>query len=104
MKHRTKRGEIITEEYASESATVPPELNGMRLDAAAARLFDRHSRARLQYWIAQGHLRVNSRITTVPRHRLRGGDELRLRAPIPVEAVVAPQKLKLDVVHEDADL
>src|SRR5690349_24494295 len=76
----------------------------MRLDAGATRLFDRHSRAKLQYWIAHGHLRVNSRITTVARHKLRAGDELRLRAPVPREARIAPQALRLDVVYEDADL
>jgi 23S rRNA pseudouridine1911/1915/1917 synthase len=99
-----KRPKIIAEEYAVEAATVPRELHGLRLDVAAARLFDRHSRSRLQQWIAQGHLRVNSRITTATRHRLRAGDELRLRAPAPAAATVAAQKLKLDVVYEDADI
>jgi 23S rRNA pseudouridine1911/1915/1917 synthase len=99
-----KRTKIIPEEYSVEAATVPPELHGMRLDAGAARLFDRHSRSRLQYWIAQGHVRVNSRITTQARHRLRGGDELRLRAPAAPSAQAAPQKIRLDVVYEDADL
>ena len=99
-----KRRESIPEEYSIEAATVPPELHGARLDAGAARLFDRHSRSKLQYFIAQGHLRVNSRITTVPRHKLRVGDELRLRAPAPAAATVTPQKIRLDIVHEDADL
>jgi 23S rRNA pseudouridine1911/1915/1917 synthase len=99
-----KRTKIIPEEYSVEAATVPPELHGRRLDAGAARLFDRHSRSRLQYWIAQGHLRVNSRITTVPRHKLRAGDELRLRSPVVPSTQAAAQKLELDVVHEDADL
>jgi 23S rRNA pseudouridine1911/1915/1917 synthase len=103
-----KRSKIIPEpqraEFSVEAATVPPELNGWRLDAGAARLFDRHSRSRLQYWIAQGHLRVNSRITTVARHKLRAGDALRLRIPVASPGAVAPQKIALDVVYEDADL
>ena len=99
-----KRAKIITEEYAVEAATVPPEMHGQRLDAGAARLFDRHSRSKLQYWIAQGHLRVNSRITTVARHKLRSGDHLRLRAPVPQASAVTAQKIRLDVVYEDSDL
>jgi 23S rRNA pseudouridine1911/1915/1917 synthase len=99
-----KRTKIIPEEYSVEAATVPPEMHGQRLDAGAARLFDRHSRSRLQYWIAQGHLRVNSRITTVARHKLRSGDQLRLRTPVAPSTEAAPQKLDLDIVHEDADL
>ena len=99
-----KRPKIIPEDYAVEAATVPPEMHGSRLDAGAARLFDRHSRSKLQHLIATGHVRVNSRITTTARHKLRAGDQLRLRAPVPREATVAPQKIKLDVVYEDADL
>ena len=99
-----KRPKIIREETSVEAATVPPDLHGSRLDAGAARLFDRHSRAKLQYWIAHGHLRVNSRITTVARHKLRAGDQLRLRAPVPQAATIAPQKIRLDLVYEDADL
>jgi len=105
MKDRgVKRPKIIPEEYSVEAAAVPPELHGMRLDAGAARLFDRHSRSKLQYWIAQGHLRVNSRITTAARHTLRSGDQLRLRTPVPPSSSVTPQKIKLDIVYEDADL
>ncbi len=103
-----KRPKIITEplhkEFAVEAATVPPELHGLRLDAGAAKLFDRHSRSKLQYWIATGNLRVNTRITTKGRHKLRAGDELRLRAPVPQASRVTPQKIGLDIVHEDADL
>jgi 23S rRNA pseudouridine1911/1915/1917 synthase len=99
-----KRPKIIPEDYAVEAATVPPEMQGLRLDAGAARLFDRHSRSKLQHWIATGNLRVNSRITTTPRHKLRAGDQLRLRTPVSRAATVAPQKIRLDIVYEDADL
>ena len=99
-----KRAAIIAEEYDVEAATVPQELHGLRLDAGAARLFDRHSRSKLQHWIARGNLRVNSRITTQARHPLRAGDELRLRTPVVRTADAAAQKIRLDVVHEDADL
>ena len=99
-----KRPKIIPEEYGVETATVPQALHGRRLDAGAARLFDRHSRSKLQRWIAQGHLRVNSGITTLPRHKLRAGDELCLRTPSAPATEAAPQKIRLDVVYEDADL
>ena len=88
-------------EYSLEAATVPGDVQGMRLDAGAARLFDRHSRAQIQRWIAEGHLRINSRVTTLTRQRLRAGDELRLRVPAPVSSTVAAQEIALDVVHED---
>ena len=96
-----KRAGIIAEEYSLEAATVPAELNGLRLDAGAARLFDRHSRSQLQRWIVEGNLRVNSRVTQASRYRLRAGDELRLRVPAPPRTAVTAQKLELDIVHED---
>jgi 23S rRNA pseudouridine1911/1915/1917 synthase len=99
-----KRPQIIAEEFSLEAATVPPELGGWRLDAGAARLFDRHSRSQLQRWIGEGHVRVNSRVTTQARHRLQTGDQLRLRVPAPASTVVAAQELALDVVHEDEAL
>jgi 23S rRNA pseudouridine1911/1915/1917 synthase len=104
-----KRAGIIAErgaatEPATEQATVPPDLEGLRLDAGAARLFSGHSRARLQRWIAEGRLAVNGRPVLAARQALRAGDALALRVPAPEPATVAPQALRLDVVHEDADL
>lgn len=95
------RSPAAAENWTLEAATVPAELDGMRLDAAAAQLFDRHSRSRLQAWIAQGQLRVNSRVVTVTRQHMRQGDELRLRVPAPTVSVDAAQKLALDIIHED---
>ena len=99
-----ERGEIITEEATLEAATVPPELSGLRLDAGAAKLFDRHSRSQLQRWIGEGHLQVNRRVILSPRHRLSAGDALDLRVTAPAPTTVAAQELALDIVHEDADL
>jgi 23S rRNA pseudouridine1911/1915/1917 synthase len=99
-KSGVKRGESIAE-WVLEAATVPPELAGARLDLGAARLFEHHSRARLQDWIRDGHLRVNSRVQRSTRERLRAGDELRLKAPRPAAIAPQAQKLKLDVVHAD---
>ncbi|HUS25590.1 MAG TPA: 23S rRNA pseudouridine(1911/1915/1917) synthase RluD [Candidatus Binatia bacterium] len=105
-----KRDKIISDGgndpslWMVESMAVPPEMHGARLDVAAARLFDRHSRARLQRWIADGHLRVNTRVTTVTRARVRAGDELRLKAPRPVSSVDPAQAMALDLRYEDESL
>lgn len=100
-----KRQRSIAEEFSLEAATVPPELAGARLDAGAAQLFDRHSRSRIQKLIADGHVRVNSRVTTVARHRLSRGDELRIRVPqAAADPAIRAQDIALDIVHEDADV
>ena len=46
--------------HISLSAEVPEDLAGNRLDQIAAQLFPEYSRARLQYWIKDGSLRVNA--------------------------------------------
>ena len=39
---------------------VPPELAGLRLDQALARLFPEHSRTRLQTWVRDGRVTVDA--------------------------------------------
>ena len=99
-----KQRGIIAEESRVEAAGVPAELEGLRLDAGAARLFDQHSRSQLQRWIAEGRLRVNGAAVTVARQRLHAGDALALEVPVAVPAALAAQALALEVLYEDAEL
>lgn len=88
-----------------DSAEVPASLAGMRLDAAAAQLFDRHSRARLKGWIEEGLLLLNGETAQRPRQTVSAGDVLDLYADDdPAALDDHPQDIALDVVHADADL
>ncbi len=57
------------------AARVPAELDGERLDQAAARLFPEYSRSRLQTWIHTGELRVGGEQRR-PRDKVSLGDAL----------------------------
>jgi len=59
----------------SLKAEVPEHLSGNRLDQIAAQLFPDYSRARLQNWIKDGSLVVNTRQLR-PRDRLQTGDTI----------------------------
>jgi len=85
-------------------AEVPPELDGARLDAAAARLFNAWSRARLQAWIEQGLLTRNGATAQRAREPVRGGDRLELRPLAEAAGSAAAQDIGLEVVHADAAL
>ena len=61
---------------APETAVVPIEFDGQRLDAIAAQLFHAHSRARLKVWIEAGRLRLNDVVCVLPRQPVRVGDIL----------------------------
>jgi 23S rRNA pseudouridine1911/1915/1917 synthase len=78
---------------------------GLRLDAAAARLYPDYSRGRLQVWIAEGRLTRNGEPVTRPRERVLPGDRLALRVPrqTTTTAILA-QAIPLDVVWFDDDL
>ncbi len=98
-----KRKAII-EDRAAETATVTADLAGRRLDAAAARLLDQHSRTKLQDWIGAGCLSVNGKVQVDPRYSVAEGDAISLRVPPPVEHLDDAQDIKLDIVHEDKSL
>lgn len=87
-----------------ETATVPLEFDGLRLDAAAARLFDHHSRARLKGWIEAGRLHRNGVPCLSPRQPVQVGDALLLEAEVVAEVSLKPQDIPLDVVFADAHL
>jgi 23S rRNA pseudouridine1911/1915/1917 synthase len=75
----------------------------MRLDQAAAELFEDYSRARLQKWIRAGELRVDGEAQK-PTHRVLGGEILELDAEPELSEDVLPQPIPLDIVHADDDI
>ena len=85
------------------AAEVPPELNGERLDQAAARLFPDYSRSRLQTWIKTGELLVEGGQRR-PRDKVNEGDALVVEARLVVEVGWQAQEIPLDVIHEDESI
>ena len=89
---------------ASLSAAVPPELAGLRMDLALARLFPQYSRHRLQTWLKSGHVLVDGKHLERSAKTI-GGEKIELTCP-PAADVATPkaQRMALDIVFEDADL
>ena len=86
------------------SAIVPPEMGGMRLDQALARLFHQYSRARLQDWLRAGHIKVDGQ-QPAARTPVMGGETIVVAPPrLPDAAAPRAQKMPLKIVHEDAAL
>ncbi|MBL0141216.1 MAG: RluA family pseudouridine synthase [Betaproteobacteria bacterium] len=83
---------------------VDPELAGLRLDQALARLLPRESRTRLARLVEEGAVLVDGEQVR-PRHKLRGGERLEVTLlPRPEETSFQPEEIGLDVVHEDDDV
>jgi 23S rRNA pseudouridine1911/1915/1917 synthase len=90
-------------QHVFRRVTVPAALAGRRLDQAAAALLGEFSRNRLKQWIEGGQLTVGG-AAAAPRARLKGGEELVLRADLEPAVAVAPEPIALSIVHEDAEL
>ncbi len=89
--------------HISLKAEVTEELSGNRLDQIAAKLFPEYSRARLQSWIREGALLVNSKQLR-PRDRLESGDRLVVEAQLEAAESWVAEAMPLDVVFEDEHL
>ncbi len=85
------------------STKIPPEMAGLRLDKALAELFPDYSRARLQQWIRDGLVRVNS-VPLRAKDKVQGGEEIELTADLGDQVEWVAQSLPLDILYEDKDV
>ena len=86
------------------TAIVPAELDGARLDRAAAALFPAYSRSFVARLIEEGRVVVRGRAVTKPSHRVAAGDAVDLDVPPPAATDLVSQDLPLTVLHEDDDI
>ncbi|HXR18966.1 MAG TPA: 23S rRNA pseudouridine(1911/1915/1917) synthase RluD [Steroidobacteraceae bacterium] len=90
-------------EFQTHVLDLPSSAAGLRLDQALAAALPQYSRARLQRWIRDGAVHANGRPVRA-RDRVRGGEQLVVKAQFAAEGSVAAQPLPLDILHEDAAL
>ncbi len=76
----------------------------MRLDQALAHLFPDFSRNRLQKWVKDGYVLVDSG-TALPKSRVWSGERLTLQVPDELDDTrLEAEPMDLQVVHEDSAL
>ncbi len=87
-----------------QSAVVPADSAGQRLDVALARLFAEYSRSRLQSWLAAGRIVIDGARAESSR-KVRGGEVVMLAAvPDPAQTAFVAKSMPLPIVHEDEAL
>jgi 23S rRNA pseudouridine1911/1915/1917 synthase len=80
---------------------VPESLAGLRLDQALARMFPEHSRSRLQSWLREGHILLDSHAAK-PKQKIWGGERIEITPqPDPSQTAHRPERMALDIVYED---
>lgn len=83
--------------------SIPPELDGERVDRAVSQLVEGLSRSAVQRLIEEGNL-IKNRQPVSKNDRVKAGDSVRvtMREPRAIEA--QPQEIPLDISYEDDDL
>src|SRR5258708_17276196 len=83
---------------------VPDPLAGLRLDKALAGMFPEHSRNRLQRWLKDGHVSLDSHAAK-PKQKIWGGERVEIRSqPGPADTAFRAEAIALDIVYEDDDV
>lgn len=85
------------------AATVPEDMAGRRLDQVLAELFPQYSRSRLQQWLRDGLIKVDS-ATPRARDKVGGGERIEVTAAVTEEAPWEGEPIPLAVIHEDEAL
>ena len=83
--------------------SIPPDLAGLRLDAALARLFPEHSRSRLQGWLKDGQIRLDGAPADAKR-KVHGGEHVTLAVPPALTFAEVAEDIPLSIAYEDAAL
>lgn len=78
---------------------------GKRLDQwLASQLTPDLSRNRIQSLISAGHVQVDGRLVSEPKHKLREGSTVTLHIPEAAPAAPQPENIPLDLLYEDNDI
>ncbi|HEX5804527.1 MAG TPA: 23S rRNA pseudouridine(1911/1915/1917) synthase RluD [Azospira sp.] len=85
--------------------TAPADCGGVRLDLVLSGLLPQHSRNRLQGWIRDGRVQVDGKPVSEPKHKLHGGESIRVEQAIDPQAGAATaEDIPLAIVYEDEAL
>jgi len=90
-------------EFRVHALTLAPEAAGLRFDQALAQALPQYSRARLKTWIESGAIEVDGRPLR-GKDRVLGGEQVRIRAQLPVQGRVQAEAMPLTVVFQDRSL
>ncbi len=85
------------------SSEIPEDLSGMRLDAAAAKIFSDYSRNKIQDWIESGELLLDGKEAKI-KDKVKAGQLLELDAELLDLQEDLPEEIDLDIIYEDQDL
>ena len=85
----------------SLALTIPHDLGGLRLDVALQRMLPEHSRSRLQTWIKEGLVTVDTQAST-SKTKVWGGEQIVVQVQVKPESYAfIAEDIPLEIVYED---
>lgn len=84
-----------------KTSIVPQEFDNLRLDQAAAQMFDQYSRSQLKKWLEDGNLQLNSQKNLKPNQKVKAGDNISLLPELSEQVQFIAEKIDLNIVFED---
>ena len=82
---------------------VEAEHSGYRLDQALHGLMPDYSRSKIQEWIQQGFIFLNSQVCK-PKQKVYAGDRIDLDVPYVAKIADVPEEIEFDILHQDDDI
>jgi len=82
---------------------VEAEYSGYRLDQALHGLMPDYSRSKIQEWIQQGFIILNSQACK-PKQKVYAGDRIDLDVPIVAKISDVPEQIEFEILHQDDDI
>ena len=86
------------------TVTVPPEMNGKRLDVLLSELLEDCSRSVCRKLIEEGRVCSGDTVFRKAGQKMRGGEVLTVTIPQPEEIHVEAEDIPLDILYEDDDV
>lgn len=82
---------------------VDRENHGKRVDLLLSEKLTEYSRSYLQNLIKTGKANIKGK-SIKSNYRVKEGDEIHLIIPPPQKIILKPEKIKLDIIHDDEDI
>jgi 23S rRNA pseudouridine1911/1915/1917 synthase len=83
---------------------VLPEMQGLRLDQALARLLPGQSRSFFARCIEEGNVEVDGEVVSKTSHRVSAGQSISVRIPSPAAVDLVSQEIPIEILYQDSDV
>ena len=83
---------------------IPADMAGKRFDQALSCMLPEYSRAKIQTWIREGCVKIDTKLVHACDRRVQGGERIEIHAQMQPQVAVEAENIPLQIVFEDQQL